>query len=174
MAVPAVGCTGPGAGLAQASWLLYPDLRVGVGPDAVPGDSCARDVSPQLELFNWLALARAQSGDGYALLANPNVVMFIFNIALLFPFGVYLRRWFGRGVITTVLLGFALSLTFEVTQLTANFGIYPCTYRQFNVDDLMANTTGALLGWLLAPLIVFIPRRGAPPNRPGVTVPAGP
>ncbi|MGB3013314.1 MAG: VanZ family protein [Candidatus Nanopelagicales bacterium] len=166
------GALDPARVWAQASWLLYLTCAWALVLMPFPEDSCARDVSPQLEPFNWLALARAQSGDGYALLANPNVVMFIFNIALLFPFGVYLRRWFGRGVITTVLLGFALSLTFEVTQLTANFGIYPCTYRQFNIDDLMANTTGALLGWLLAPLIVFIPRRGAPtePDR-GVTVP---
>ena len=151
MAVPAVGRTGPGAGLGQASWLLYLTCAWALVPMPFPEDSCARDVSPQLEPFNWLALARAQSGDGYALLANPNVVMFIFNIALLFPRSgctwqvVRAWRYHHRPA------GLRLSLTFEVTWLTANFGIYPCTYRQFSIDDLMANTTGALLGWLLAP-----------------------
>ena len=50
-------------------------------------------------------------------------------------------------------LGFALSLFFEVTQVT---GIYKCPYRLFDVDDLMLNSTGALFGFLVAPVILAL------------------
>lgn len=45
-----------------------------------------------------------------------------------------------------LLLGFGLSLMLEVTQLTGIWGIYPCAYRQFNVDDLIMNALGVLVG----------------------------
>lgn len=156
------GALDPARVWAQSSLLLYLMCAWALILMPFPEDACARDVNPQLEAFNWWALARAQSPDRSALLTNPNVVMFVFNIALLFPLGVYLRRWFGRGILLTGLLGFTLSLIFELTQLTSTLGLFPCPYRQFNVDDLMANTAGALLGWILAPLILVIPRRGAP------------
>jgi uncharacterized RDD family membrane protein YckC len=83
----------------------------------------------------------------------------IFNVALLVPLGVFLRRWWRRGFWTTTLVGLGLSLAFELTQLTGIWGLYPCPYRTFDVDDLMANTLGAALGWIIAPLIVILPSR---------------
>jgi len=46
-------------------------------------------------------------------------------------------------------LAFALALTLfiELAQLTGLFGIYPCPYRHFEVDDLILNVTGVLLGF---------------------------
>ena len=59
----------------------------------------------------------------------------------------------------------------RVTQLTANFGIYPCTYRQFNVDDLMANDRRPA-GLAARPTDRLHPAPGAPHRTgPGVTVP---
>jgi len=166
------GAVDPSRVWAQVSFVLYLMCAWALVLMPFPDETCARDVRPQLEPFNWLRLAQSQSGDRYALLTNPNVVMFVFNIALLFPLGVYLRRWFGRGLLLSTALGFGLSLAFELMQYTANLGLYECAYRQFNVDDLMANTVGALLGWVLAPLIIIIPRRGGPvtPDRK-VTLP---
>jgi glycopeptide antibiotics resistance protein len=165
------GAVDPARAWAQGSLLLYLMCAWALVLMPFPADACARDVSPQLEPFHWLDLARAQNTDRLGLLTDPNVVMFVFNIALLFPLGVYLRRWFGRGVLLTGLIGFTLSLAFELTQLTATLGLFACPYRQFNVDDLMANTAGALLGWLLAPLIAVIPRRTATEPDRQVTVP---
>ncbi len=157
---------------AQSSFVLYLMCAWALVLLPFPDDPCRRTVNPQLEPFNWYALARAGSTSTMSFLTNPNTVMFVFNIALLFPLGVYLRRWFGRGFLLTAALGFGMSLAFEITQYTALFGFFDCTYRQFNVDDLMANTAGTILGWLLAPLIFIVPERGADPLPPQrVTVP---
>ena len=47
-----------------------------------------------------------------------------------------------------VLFGSGLSLGVELTQLTGIWGLYPCPYRQFDVDDLILNTGGVVLGFL--------------------------
>ena len=157
---------------AQTSFVLYLMCAWALVLLPFPDDPCRGVVTPQLEPFHWLGLARAGSTSTVSFLINPSTVMFAFNIALLFPLGVYLRRWFGRGLLSTTAIGFAMSLAFEIAQYTALFGFFECTYRQFNVDDLMANTGGAILGWLLAPLLFVVPRRGqdpVPPER--VTVP---
>jgi uncharacterized RDD family membrane protein YckC len=46
-------------------------------------------------------------------------------------------------------IGFGVSLLFELTQLTGLWFIYPCAYRLFSVDDLILNTAGAAIGWLI-------------------------
>ncbi len=166
------GTIGAGRVWAQTSLLLYLMCAWALVLMPFPDDPCRRTVSPQLHPFTWWELARSQSSGALGLLTNPNTVMFVFNVALLFPLGVYLRRWFGRGIVGTALAGLAMSLAFEITQYTAIFGLYECTYRQFNVDDLMANTAGALIGWLVAPLVFIVPRRGEEPVAPGsVTLP---
>lgn len=72
-----------------------------------------------------------------------------FNILLLLPFGAYLSYYFRENLIKTVLATFALSLFFELTQLTGLYGIYPRAYRLFSVDDLLLNTLGGLAGFYL-------------------------
>lgn len=96
------------------------------------------------------------------LLFTPAFYQLIFNIALLFPLGVYLYyKWPGiKNSWRAVLAGFFLSLFFELSQLTGLWGIFHCPYRLFDVDDLFANTLGATLGFLLAPLfLAFFPTK---------------
>ena len=85
-----------------------------------------------------------------------------FNIALLFPLGVYLRyflKTFKKWPVALLII-FSTTLFFEVSQLTALFGYYAHPYRLFDVDDLLTNTLGGLLGFLAAPLfLIFIPSR---------------
>ena len=85
-------------------------------------------------------------------LKNPIVYTVIFNFFLTLPFGVYLRYYFNRKWWEVIILSFMLSLFFEVTQLSCLFGIYPRPYRLFDVDDLIVNTTGGLLGYLITPI----------------------
>lgn len=73
----------------------------------------------------------------------------LFNLLLTLPFGVYLSYYFRENAAKTVLFTFLLSLFFELTQLTGLYGIYPRPYRLFDVDDLMLNTLGGLLGYML-------------------------
>ncbi|MEU8873093.1 VanZ family protein [Streptomyces javensis] len=83
-------------------------------------------------------------------LQNPAVAGTLFNLLLLLPLGVFLRYHFRRSLAATAGIGFAISLSFELTQWTGVWGLYSCPYRLFDVDDLIVNTSGALIGWLLA------------------------
>lgn len=92
----------------------------------------------------------------------PAFYQLVFNIMLLFPLGIYIRYLWPKfkHIWKAVLIGFGTSLFFELTQLSGLFGFYKCPYRLFDVDDLLANTTGTTLGFMLAPLfLLFIPSK---------------
>jgi len=81
-----------------------------------------------------------------------------FNAILLTPLGIYLRYYFKKSFKSTVLICFLASLSFEVTQVTGIYGIYRCPYRLFDIDDLILNTFGGVLGYLIAPMFgYFLP-----------------
>jgi glycopeptide antibiotics resistance protein len=73
----------------------------------------------------------------------------LFNILLTIPFGVYLRYYYKFSKTKTIIYTFLLSLFFEITQLTGLYWIYPRNYRIFDVDDIMFNTLGGYLGFLI-------------------------
>ncbi len=81
----------------------------------------------------------------------------LLNVLLFMPLGFFLRVLGGRGIVTAVVAGLGISLFVETTQLTGVWGVYPCAYRLFDVDDLVTNTLGAVLGSAIAAVIV--PRR---------------
>ena len=102
-------------------------------------------------------IRRAAEQSGYAglgtpseLLSNPAFLQVFLNVVLFLPFGVFVRLITHRGVVVATVLGFAVSLLIEVTQLTGVWGVYPCAYRLFDVDDLLTNTLGAFLGALVS------------------------
>ena len=94
--------------------------------------------------------------DSYLkLFTSPSMREILFNVCMLFPLGVYLRYYFKCKMGKTVLFGFLMSLFFELTQLSALYGIYPRPYRLFDVTDLLDNTFGAWLGYLCTPIFCF-------------------
>ena len=116
-------------------------------------------LSPQLIPFQFIKDIQSQIPDNLnnfsailQIIKIQPVYQMIFNLILTLPFGVYLRYFFKCNFKKTVLLTFCLSLFFEVTQLTGLFFIYPKAYRLFDVDDLIINTTGGIIGYLLTPL----------------------
>lgn len=87
-------------------------------------------------------------------------LQFLFNIALLGPLGFYLRYYFRRNMLFTVLISLGVSLFFELTQLSGLYGFYPRAYRLFDVDDLLCNTLGGFLGYVVTgPLLKVLPNR---------------
>lgn len=66
------------------------------------------------------------------------------------PFGVYLRYYFKQDLKRTILFSFLLSLFYELTQLSALYGIYSGPYRLADVEDLICNTMGGAVGWQTA------------------------
>ena len=82
----------------------------------------------------------------------------LYNIFLTLPFGIYLRYYFKCDLKKTILYSFLLSLFFELTQLSGLYFIYPRGYRLFDVDDLLLNILGGMVGYTIAqPLIRILP-----------------
>lgn len=79
-----------------------------------------------------------------------------FNILLCIPFGAYLHYYFKCNLKKTILSTFCLSLFFELTQLSGLYFIYPRGYRLFDIDDLMLNTFGGMIGYFLGSIILKI------------------
>lgn len=89
-------------------------------------------------------------------LMSAGFFQIIANIMMLVPLGIYLHYYFRCGFFHTAFLGFLLSLFFEVVQYTGLFFIYPKPYRCPDVNDLMANTLGAVIGYIFTPLFTFM------------------
>ncbi|WP_042470294.1 VanZ family protein [Bacillus ndiopicus] len=89
------------------------------------------------------------------IIKQPAFYQAFFNFLLLMPFGVYLRYFLKERKYwkRAFLFGLGLTLFYEVTQVTGIYGIYNCPYRIFDVDDLLLNSVGSLLGFFAAPVI---------------------
>jgi glycopeptide antibiotics resistance protein len=113
-------------------------------PQLVPFDVVQR------VLIQW---SQEESALGWLLrISQLSVIM---NVVLCAVIGAMLARHQMR-LRTAVLLGFCLSLTVELTQLTGIWGIYPCAYRKFDVDDLILNTSGVAIGVAVARLLGWL------------------
>jgi hypothetical protein len=86
-------------------------------------------------------------------------------VLLLVPLGMLLAYRYKRSFGITVLAGLGASLLIEVTQGNGVFGIFDCPYRLADIDDLIANTTGAAIGWIIATIVIgWLPDPTPPPH----------
>ncbi len=85
---------------------------------------------------------------------HPSFYTVAFNILMTIPFGMYLRYYFKCSFKKTFILSLTLSLFFEMTQITGLYFIYPYPYRVFDVDDLITNTLGGVLGYLIIGIFI--------------------
>jgi glycopeptide antibiotics resistance protein len=74
------------------------------------------------------------------------------NIAFFVPLGFILKRLFRWNGFAIILTGAVVSFLIESAQGTGLFGLFPCAYRLFDVDDLVWNTSGAIVGLVIAAL----------------------
>ncbi len=98
------------------------------------------------EFLHTTVFSPMHPGTWLAAMKQPGFIQPAFNIVLTLPFGVYLRYYFKRPLWQVLMLSFGLSLFFELTQLSGLYGYYPRPYRLFDVDDLILNTSGGVLG----------------------------
>ena len=110
------------------------------------------------DMINSGSVVWSQPSTYVRLLTQSAFLQAVFNFLLLLPLGVYLRYFFQQKRFwkRALGLGFALSLFYETTQLTGIYGIYNCPYRIFDVDDLILNSTGALFGFVIAPVLLAL------------------
>ena len=118
---------------------LYPLPQGDAGPGITYG------VAPN---FNPMNFMNDIAKDGL-----KAVFQLAFNVVFFMPLGFIAGRLLRLRFLPSVLLGLAASLLIEVSQLTGLFGIYPYAYRCCDVDDVITNTLGAVLGWVCAWLL---------------------
>lgn len=121
-------------------------------PDVQPG-FCESRADAEVWQFipgaNILPALESVFGAGAAGLTGSAFLQVFFNVIMFIPLGfliAYLAKkplWFALGA------GLTGSLLIELTQGTAIWGIYPCAYRNADVDDLILNTLGAGVGWVI-------------------------
>ena len=118
-----------------------------------PTAYCAtHHMRPQLNPFEFIHDIQADGLTGIMQLAL-NVVFFL-------PLGYFMKLTFHRKLAVTTPIVFLTSLFIETTQLTGIWGIYPCAYRLFDVDDLITNTLGGVLGFTIGSIVDhFLPQQ---------------
>lgn len=124
-------------------------------PDGPTGLGFTYGVRPQTNFWRFVSDLR-YGGRAAVFQLAANVVLFV-------PLGFFAARGLGWGPVRCTLAGFAVSALIETTQLTGLWGIYPYSYRTFDVDDLLTNTCGAFIGWACAAVFShFVPHRIEP------------
>jgi glycopeptide antibiotics resistance protein len=88
-----------------------------------------------------------------SILESPVFLQAFFNFLLLMPLGFFLRYYFKVGWKMALAIALATTAMFELSQITGLFWLYPCPYRTFDVDDLILNATGAMLGYYVTPFL---------------------
>lgn len=120
---------------------------------------------PQLVPFNFI---REIMGEVSFSITDPStwiptlkcadVYEAFFNLLLTVPLGLFVRYFFRCRWWQALLIGFGMTLFYETSQLTGLWGIYAHPYRLFDVDDLIVNTLGAMVGfWIADPLTRHLP-----------------
>ncbi|WP_410601418.1 VanZ family protein [Amycolatopsis sp. lyj-90] len=153
--------------LTMAAVLLYATMTLAVTFLPLPGPGAKRlSQTVQLHPFQWITDIHTEllkhglpMADWFTAQTFQQATM---NVLLFVPLGFFARTLWKRGLIGTTLIGLAASLLIEITQLTANFGTAPYVYRIFDVDDLLNNTGGAMLGWIAGALLLSLVRKPVP------------
>lgn len=91
-----------------------------------------------------------------AALKQECLYVVLFNVLLTMPFGMYMKYYFKQKLFVTTVLTFCLSAFFEFTQYTGLYHIYQGSYRVCDVDDLIQNTLGGILGYILMCIVGWI------------------
>jgi glycopeptide antibiotics resistance protein len=137
-------------------YLLAAVLQTVIPLPSDPAGYCATQnyaSTPQLKPFYFVQVLQERARGDWSLgslIHYGAVWSTALNVAMLAPLGFFLRYLAGMRFLAATAIAFGVSLLFELTQLTGNWFVYPCAYRLFSVDDLMLNTVGAVIGWLVA------------------------
>lgn len=131
----------------------------------------------QLIPFNFIGTFFSESGFVLSnfstyipALKHASFYQVAYNLVLLLPLGVYLRYYFKCSFKKTLFITFGVSLFFELTQLSGLYFVYPRGYRLFDVDDLIINTLGGVLGYLfVSPFMKLLPTRDSIDEKAFVT-----
>lgn len=101
------------------------------------------------------------------------VLQILANVAFFVPLGFIASRLLRLNLLWSAAIGLSASLAIEFTQLTGFWGVHPYAYRTFDVDDLLWNTSGAVIGWLVAAVVARVIPPGSLADESDVTAAPG-
>ncbi|SEL60174.1 VanZ family protein [Rhodococcus maanshanensis] len=109
---------------------------------------------PVLRPFAFVSdISRDTAGmSAVGVLTSSAVMQVVLNVALFVPFGVFGLVLFECSRAATIAAAVAVSGLIELTQFTAVWGVFPCAYRVADVNDVLLNTAGAVVGVVLVGL----------------------
>lgn len=122
--------------------------------------------------WSWQQAWDLTRGMGLRRFATTVYAQLFFNIAMFIPLGFFTAGCLRWGLRATALSGFALSTFIELSQLTGNWGLAGFTYRTFDVDDIVNNTVGAVLGAVCVWMVRVIRKRRAAKHERALSVSA--
>ena len=141
----------PSAGFALAVLVGFFILFLGLHPFPARAtlDCSGGGVAPLLEPFGFLdGFARLWRIDAPASvwLRDMSVLSSVMNFLFFALFGALVAGQTARSGVA-LLCAAGLSGLIELAQITALFGVYPCPYRHFEIDDLILNIAGGMTGF---------------------------
>jgi glycopeptide antibiotics resistance protein len=147
----------PSADLAFAVLLALFILFLGLHPfpDWTTLDCSDGGVAPLLTPFGFIEgfvqLWRAGASPS-VWLHDLSVMSPVMNFVFFALLGGLLARQTSRPGLTLLFVA-GLSGLIEIAQISALFGIYPCPYRHFEIDDLILNISGGMAGFGLVRMV---------------------
>ncbi len=84
------------------------------------------------------------------------VFQLLFNVVFFVPLGFIAGRLLRMRFWPTVLVALGTSVLVETAQYTGLFGLYDFAYRCCDVDDVITNTLGGAVGWMLAAAFTMV------------------
>lgn len=144
-------------------------------PDFSDPAYCAKQATIdhwQLEPFASLDdVTAVYASDGLlAMLTSQAFLQVSMNVVFFLPLGFLLAYRSRRSLAFAALASLGVSLSIELTQGTGLWGLAPCPHRLADVDDLMTNTAGGILGWFIG----LVARRVLPDPTPHPVPDPGP
>ena len=129
--------------LLQGAFLFYLCCVAALVFLPLPTMEEAKELVYQAELMPMHCIAEA--------IENPfhGTLVIVFNVLMTIPFGMFLSYYFKLDVKRVFLYGLALSALIEFGQFSGLFFLFKGSYRLFEVDDLIMNTLGSMIGWML-------------------------
>lgn len=80
----------------------------------------------------------------------------VLNVLLTIPLGGFIALLFKGKNAVSLCCGLGLVLFWELTQLTGMWWLAPCAWRNFSLSDLVTNTVGMLIGWLMGLILMLL------------------
>ena len=165
--------------IVSLSVLLYGCSLVAFTLFPLPDFSDPAYCMKQASVDHWQLVPFASLDDVTAVYASDGVLAMLtsraflqvaMNVVFFLPLGFLLAYRSRRSLGFAALASLGVSLSIELTQGTGLWGLAPCPYRLADVDDLMTNTAGGILGWFVG----FAARRLLPDPTPQSVPDPGP